>query len=74
MGVGVSVIMVMLANVLLGTIVSSSGSGISGAILSMPVWLAAGGALFSALVGLVSGLYPAVKASKLSALTAIRTE
>lgn len=73
-GVGISIILVMLANVLLGTIVSSSGGGITGAILSLPVWLAAGGAAFSALVGLVSGLYPAVKASKLSALTAIRTE
>jgi putative ABC transport system permease protein len=74
-GVGLSVLMVMIANLILGSVVSASGSGgISGAVLSMPAWLAIGGALFSAFVGLASGLYPAVKASRLSALTAIRTE
>ncbi len=40
----------------------------------IPWWLALSAILFSAVVGLVSGYYPALKATKLSAIEAIRTE
>ncbi len=40
----------------------------------VPVWLFAAGIVFSTLVGLISGYFPAKKAMKLSALSAIRTE
>ena len=40
----------------------------------MPVWLIGMGILFSTMVGLISGYFPARKAMKLSALSAIKTE
>ena len=38
----------------------------------IPLWLAAAGVSFSAAVALISGLYPAIRAMRLSALEAIR--
>jgi len=54
----------------------SNGSEYSGMVLSsyIPAWLSLAGMGFSTLVGLVAGYYPAVRATKLSALEAIRTE
>ncbi len=40
----------------------------------IPIWLAISGLCFSTFIGVVSGYYPARKAMKLSALSAIRTE
>ena len=40
----------------------------------MPVWLCAGALAFSAMIGLLSGYFPAQRATQLSALTAIRSE
>lgn len=40
----------------------------------LPLWLAGVGLLFSVLIGLVAGYYPAVRATKLSALEAIRND
>jgi len=40
----------------------------------IPLYLAAGGVLFSMVVALISGLYPALRAMRLSALAAIRNE
>ncbi len=40
----------------------------------IPIWLAVAGVLFSMLVGLISGYYPARRAMKISALKAIKTE
>ncbi|MCL1906123.1 MAG: ABC transporter permease [Clostridiales bacterium] len=40
----------------------------------IPPWLALAGVSFSALVALVSGLYPAIRAMRLSALEAIRNQ
>lgn len=74
-GVAVSLLLAMIGNLVLSAVTASSGAGsMGGAVFSLPVWLVVGGALFSAMVGLVSGLYPAVKAAKLSALTALRAE
>ena len=46
----------------------SSGSSI------IPIWLCIAAIVFSALVGFVSGLYPSIRAMKLSALEAIKNE
>jgi ABC-type antimicrobial peptide transport system permease subunit len=40
----------------------------------IPIWLALGALLFSTMIGLVSGFYPANRAVKISALTAIKQE
>ncbi|NLG88798.1 MAG: ABC transporter permease [Clostridiaceae bacterium] len=51
------------------------GMGMPDAKLSIiPVWLVLMGMVFSALIGLISGFFPARKATKLSALSAIHTE
>lgn len=48
----------------------TTGSSIS----IIPVWLALGGLVFATLIGLLSGLQPANRAVKISALTAIKQE
>jgi ABC-type antimicrobial peptide transport system permease subunit len=40
----------------------------------IPIWLALGAVVFSGCVALISGLYPAMRAMRLSALAAIRNE
>lgn len=50
------------------------GAGNGMPISVIPIWLAICGALFSTLVGLVSGFYPALRATRLSALEAIKNE
>jgi ABC-type antimicrobial peptide transport system permease subunit len=51
-----------------------SGGEMSGFQVVIPVYLAAGGVAFSMMVALISGLYPALRAMRLSALAAIRNE
>ncbi|MGL4799690.1 MAG: ABC transporter permease, partial [Cellulosilyticaceae bacterium] len=55
-------------------IAASLMMGGGGAISEIPVWLAGAALVFSTLIGLVSGYFPARRAMKLSALSAIRTE
>ena len=50
------------------------GMGMGGAISVIPPWLVLLGLGFSTLVGVLSGLWPAVRATKISALEAIRHE
>ncbi|MEW5954593.1 MAG: hypothetical protein AB1815_12880 [Bacillota bacterium] len=40
----------------------------------IPLWLAAGALVFTSLIGLISGYYPARRAMNLSALEAIKKE
>ncbi len=40
----------------------------------IPLWLIGGSLLFSTMVGVISGFFPAIRATKLSALEAIRNE
>ncbi|QEY34366.1 ABC transporter permease [Caproiciproducens galactitolivorans] len=49
-------------------------AGAAGQISIIPLWLALGALLFSTMVGLLSGFYPANRAVKVSALTAIKQE
>ena len=48
--------------------------GGSAAISMIPPWLVLLGLGFSTLVGVLSGLWPAIRATKISALEAIRHE
>lgn len=50
----------------------SMGEGIP--ISVIPIWLIVGGIAFSTLVGVISGFYPALRATRLSALDAIKNE
>lgn len=74
-GIGISLIISMVIN--------SSGVQLLGMmsygneatkISSVPIWLCFSALIFSALVGIVSGYFPARRAMKLSAISAIRTE
>lgn len=50
------------------------GMGGDSKLSIIPVWLAVMGMVFSAIIGLISGFFPARKATKISALSAIHTE
>ena len=50
------------------------GMGTNAAISMIPPWLVLLGLGFSTLVGVLSGLWPAIRATKISALEAIRHE
>lgn len=57
-----------------GMMMGGMGAGMGGASSIIPWWLVVGAVLFATLVGLVSGIVPANKAVKISALEAIRRE
>lgn len=50
------------------------GTGMGSKISIIPLWLVVAALFFSALIGIISGYYPARRAMNLSALEAIRTE
>lgn len=52
---------------------SSSGSG-SSEVLFISLWILPVGLVFAALTGILSGIYPAIKAARTDALTAIKRE
>lgn len=78
----VGVALSYLVSYIMNQIVAKSGFG--GGYLSMggnsitisiiPIWLAVSALVFSFLIGVITGYYPAKRATKLSAIEAIRTE
>jgi len=52
----------------------TGGMGMGAQMSIIPIWLALAALAFTSAVGLVAGLYPAMRAMRLSALEAIRTE
>ena len=75
-GVGVSYVISYFMNKIGGQFVGG-GMGMGGAetqISIIPIWLVLAAMAFSALIGIVSGYFPARRAMNLSALDAIRTE
>ncbi len=75
LGVGISLALSHFLNSS-GTQILGDMMGIGGGstVSYIPTWLCAMGLLFSALVGIISGYFPARRAMKLSALSAIRSE
>ncbi len=74
-GIGFSYGISYLLNTVGVQFLGGMGMGMGETKLSIiPLWLVALGMVFSAVIGLVSGFFPARKATKLSALTAIHTE
>ncbi len=71
-GIGVSWGISALINFIAASRAGGGLLGMGGRISIIPPWLAAGALGFATLVGLVSGLYPANRAVRVSALTAIR--
>ncbi|MGI6704850.1 MAG: ABC transporter permease [Clostridia bacterium] len=70
-----SYFIILMIDLFMGIYISSAGGGTEAqSILLLPPWLAVFAVVFSTFVGLLAGLYPAMKAARLSALNAIRTE
>lgn len=74
LGVGFSLLLSFLANKFGGEFGNFMGTGGDTKISIIPIWLSFAAMGFSALIGVVSGYYPAKRAMSLSALEAIRTE
>lgn len=75
LGVGLSYgISIGLNHLSASGVLAGIGAGDGMPISVIPIWLAVCGAVFSTLVGLVSGFYPALRATRLSALEAIKNE
>ena len=73
LGVGLSYLVSFIMNKYAGQIGSALGIGGMGSKIStIPFWLAALAMAFAMLVGIISGYYPAKRATKIKALEAIR--
>jgi putative ABC transport system permease protein len=76
-GIGLAQLIGLIAAGALATQAAQSGAGVSQAELSIiytPPWLILFALAFSALIGIVSGIYPALRAANLSPLMAIKYE
>lgn len=75
-GVFISIIVSLIANAVAGAVLSSTLSDMSirVTVSSVPLWLVVLGVGFSVLVGVISGVSPANRAVKVSALKAIHNE
>lgn len=73
-GVGLSYLVSYILNKYAPEIGSAIGLSTSSTISVIPVWLSLAAVAFAMFVGIVSGLYPARKATKIKPLEAIRSE
>ncbi len=73
-GIGLSYLVSHLLNKYAPQIGEMIGMSSTSTISIIPLWLSAGAVVFAMLVGIVSGLYPAKKATKIKPLEAIRSE
>lgn len=80
LGGGISIVISIILNAVGGTALGmenmymGSGGGVAPPISIVPVWLLLLSLIFSTVIGLVSGFYPANRAVKISALEAIKQE
>lgn len=61
-------------NILIVTLSGAPPGGASPEVLFISLWIIPVGLMFAALTGILSGIYPALKAAKTDALTAIKRE
>ena len=73
-GIGLSYVVSYLLNKYAPQIGSMIGMSASSTISVIPLWLSVGAVIFAMFVGIISGLYPARKATKIKPLEAIRSE
>lgn len=73
LGLGLSYSVSAAINKFLGASLSGMTGG-SGAISRIPFWLSGSAVVFAILIGMLAGLFPALRAMKLSPLAAIRNE
>lgn len=76
-GFGIGQLIGLIAAGMLATQAAQAGAGVSQAditIIYTPPWLMLFALAFSALIGIISGIYPALRAANLSPLTAIKYE
>lgn len=75
-GIVLSYIIAVLINFFMSMYIisTSGGSTQTGSLLMIPIWLVIFAMVFASFIGLLAGVYPAMKAARLSALSAIRTE
>ncbi|OON90203.1 MAG: hypothetical protein ATN33_03695 [Epulopiscium sp. Nele67-Bin001] len=71
-GVVISYLISWGLNIIGGPIMAGMMGTASGKISVIPIWLASASFLFSTFIGLISGYFPAKRAMKLSALSAMR--
>lgn len=72
-GIGLSYILSILVNKLLApALMSEYGAGTN--ISVIPIWLVLAAIVFSTLIGMIAGFFPAQRATRLSPLAAIRNE
>jgi ABC-type antimicrobial peptide transport system permease subunit len=74
LGIGVSYLLSFLINKFGGNFGNFMGTGMNSKISIIPIWLVFASLAFSALIGVISGYYPARRAMNISAIDAIRTE
>lgn len=74
LGIGISYGISAIINTILSGMNGDTGYYGPALLSDIPLWLSLSGMGFSTLIGLIAGYYPAVRATKLSALEAIRTE
>ncbi|GAA0121782.1 MAG: ABC transporter permease [Clostridium argentinense] len=73
-GIGLSYLLSVILNIVGANINLFGDMGPDAKLSIIPLWLTIAALIFSTLVGLMSGFYPAKRAMKLSALEAIKTE
>ena len=73
LGLGLSYGVSAAINRFLGSSLSGMTGG-TGAISRIPLWLSVSAVIFAILIGMLAGLFPALRAMKLSPLAAIRNE
>lgn len=74
LGVGLSLLLSFIANKFGGSFLAGMGIGPESKISIIPIWLIFAAMGFSAVIGVISGYFPARRAMNLSALDAIRSE
>lgn len=74
LGIGLSYLVSYILNKYAPEIGNAIGMSSTSTISVIPLWLAVAAVIFAMFVGIVSGLYPAKKATKIKPLEAIRSE